>query len=86
MKYLYIHKMIWFLLIVSWTLFEAIIISIYYILYVLWNFKLPKNVWSSWHTYSEYAADTSSCPPKIDLKLTSDATILVTIKRRYKII
>lgn len=86
MKYLYIHKMIWFLLIVSWTSFEAIIISIYYILYVLWNFKPPKNVWSSWHTYSEYVVDTSFCPPKFDLKLSSDATILVTIKRRYEII
>lgn len=86
MKYLYIHKIIWVILVTGWTLFESTIICIYCILYILWNFKLPKNVWSSWHTYSEYVVDTSFCPPKIILKLTSDATILVTIKRRYKII
>lgn len=86
MKYLYIHKMIWFLLIVSWTSFEAIIISIYYILYVLWNFKLPKNVWSSWHTYSDLEVNNNYCLPKILPRLEIDKNIFKTIKRRYEII
>lgn len=86
MKYLCIHKIIWAILVMGWTLVESIIIYIGCILYILWNFKLPKNVWCICHTYSDYVVDTSSCPPKIDLKLNSDATVLVTIKRRYKII
>ena len=86
MKYLYIHKIIWAILVIGWTLIESAIICIGCILYVLWNFKLPKNAWSICHTYSDYVADTSTCPPKIGIKRTIDANILATIKRRYKII
>lgn len=86
MKYLYIHKIIWAILVIGWTLVESIIIYTFVLLYVLWNFKLPENVWSICHTYSDYVVDTSSSPSKIDEKIHSDVTILATIKRRYKII
>lgn len=86
MKYLCIHKIIWAMLVIGWTLIESTIICIGCILYILWNFKLPKNVWSICHTYSDYVVDTSSCPPEINEKNYSDATILATIKRRYKFI
>lgn len=85
MKYLCIHKIIWFLLIIFWTLFEFIIICIHYILYILWNFKFPKQLWEKWHTYSYLDIDNKQCPPSIVPKIKSDKTIFETIKRRYKI-
>ena len=49
MKYLQLHKLLWFLIVVAFTLFEGLIILIYWFLYVVWNFGFPKNLWSSFH-------------------------------------
>lgn len=73
-------------MVITWTLCEAIIIYITYILYVLWNLKTPRNLWSKWHTYSDLEINNNYCPPKISQKNESDKNILKTVKRRYEII
>ena len=74
MKYLGIHKLIWFLLLLSWLIVEIIFVSIVYILYIMWNFKLPKfNMWYYLHNdISEW-----------DEKFIEDYNPWQTFVRRY---
>lgn len=77
-----IHKLIWILLVISYTLIEAIIIyGVFYTAYVIWNFSLFKeNMWKLLHSYSEYEVnETTGDLEQIDIE---DNNILDTIKRR----
>ena len=49
MKYLGLHKLIWAVLVLVWLLVEMTFIGICYVIYIIWNFKLPKNFWFKWH-------------------------------------
>lgn len=75
MKYLGIHKLVWAILVVAFTLFEVALILIGIILYVLWNLQLPSNnVWKEFHTDDGFRTGAAF----------SDNNIWETIKRRYK--
>lgn len=79
MKYLCIHKVIWFVLVLTYTLFESLMIGLGYTLYVIWNFRIPRNsnIWKRFHT----------CDNRYDNHWDgneySDDNIVDTIIRRY---
>jgi hypothetical protein len=66
MKYLGIHKLLWFLFALFWTTVEIILIGIAYIAYIVWNFKFPKgNLWYNFHSYrSKWDEQRESAVPK----------------------
>lgn len=49
MKYLGIHKLLWFIIVVAYTLFEGLWFLIIWVVYVLWNFRFPRKLWSESH-------------------------------------
>lgn len=52
MKYLGIHKLLWFLLVLFWTTVEMIFVGMLYIAYIAWNLELPEgNLWYNIHIY-----------------------------------
>ena len=62
MKYLGLHKIIWAILVLVWLIVEMLMCGLIYILYVIWNFKLPHKLWLKLHSYRsswdwEYIAD-----------------------------
>lgn len=78
MKYLKLHKLIWFIIVLIFTLFEIIIICTYVFFYFVWNLKIPKHVWSEEHTREDPVDN------HFDGSIYSDHNIIDTIKRRYK--
>ena len=77
MKYLGIHKLLWFLFALFWTTVEIILIGIAYIAYIVWNFKFPKgNLWYNFHSYRS----------KWDGQWVQDHNPWQTIARRYNCI
>lgn len=42
MKNLAIHKLLWFIIVVVFTLFEGIVFLISWVIYIVWNFKYLK--------------------------------------------
>ena len=77
MKYLGIHKLIWFILVLIYTLIHAIIIGVAYIVYILWNFRLPKgNFWYN----------ANNVRSKWNGEYIKDYNIWQSIMRRYNII
>lgn len=81
MKYLMIHKLLWIVIVLLSVIFELLYCAVGYILYVLWNFKFPKdNLWETSHTYY----DTDKSPLSEDC-VTTDKNPWETIKRRYHI-
>lgn len=78
MKYLKIHKLIWMILVLIFTIFQGIFIYLALLIYVIWNFNFPRyNWWAFWIQYREI---DDYC--KIENK--SDRNFLETVKRRYK--
>lgn len=77
MKYLGIHKLIWAILVLIYTLWEAFLIFICCVLHVIWTLKFPKNVWKESHTATETEARLSGIA-------YSDNNMWETLKRRYK--
>lgn len=76
MKYLLLHKLLWFLLVLIWIIIELIFISILYILYFIWNLKLPEgNLWYDFHNKES----------DWDGELFEDYNPWQTLIRRYKI-
>lgn len=73
MKYLGLHKLLWYVIVVLWTLWEILIVLIIYIIYFIWNLKFPKYVWEE--THNRYA-----------IYPNENKTILQTLKRRFNII
>lgn len=50
MRYLALHKLLWFLIVVAFTLLEGMFILVFWVLYVVWNIKFPKNFWCSFNS------------------------------------
>lgn len=50
MKYLKIHKLLWFIIVVAFTLLEGAVIVLYYIIFLIWNFRYPKDLWAVFHS------------------------------------
>lgn len=49
MKYLRIHDLLFIILLIAYILIEIIFIGIVATIYVIWNFELPKTLWSDFH-------------------------------------
>ena len=58
------------------TLFEIVMICVAYVVYILWNFKIPSNLWEVTHT--------SSKSDELCGVVYSDSSPIETIKRRYE--
>lgn len=76
MKYLGLHKLIWFVILIVVTLFEMAMICVAYAVYILWSFKLPPNLWKIMHT--------SSNTDEMCGVVYEDKNPIETIKRRYE--
>lgn len=82
MKYLGLHKILWFILVTIYTLIEGFFILIYWLLYVIWNLRFPGEGWyDGFYTQSYYDVDLKKEFIKVPYK---DKNIFGTIKRRYK--
>ena len=55
MKYLGIHKLLWILILLSFLIVEIVFAGVSYILYVIWNFSLPRINW--WYNLHHYESD-----------------------------
>lgn len=76
MKYLGLHKILWALLVLVWLIIEILYFGFFYILYVIWNFKIPYNFWLKFHSgISSY-----------NYELFADRNPIQTFVRRYKFI
>ena len=81
MKYLGIHKLLWVVLVLIYTLFDILYITVFFIFRFIWCFSLDFNyLWKLLHT--------EDCP-EIDIEkqefyyeTREDKNILETIKRR----
>ena len=51
MKYLGLHYLLIVIILLAWLIVEMLICGLFYILYVIWNFKLPRNFWFKLHYY-----------------------------------
>lgn len=77
MKYLLLNKLLWFLLILIWVIVELIFVGIFYVLYFIWNLKLPKeNLWYDFHNKES----------NWDGESFKDNNPYQTLIRRYKIL
>lgn len=76
MKYLGLHKIIWFVVVVLFTLFEMMLLAVIYAIYLLWNLRLPPNLWIHAHT--------SSRTDELCGVMYKDKNPIETIKRRYE--
>ena len=75
MKYLGIHKLLWILILLSYLIVEIVFASVSYILYVIWNFSLPRINW--WYNLHHYESDW-------DGSWIEDYNPWQTLVRRYK--
>lgn len=76
MKYLRLHKLIWFVILIVFTLFEMAMICVAYAVYILWNFELPPNLWKITHTSTKF--------DELCGVIYEDKNPIETIKRRYE--
>ena len=82
MKYLGIHKLIWFILILIWTFIECLYWFIISIAYWLWCFKWN---WGDFTSFEVVDADQDSHEVyRIVHRNLYDNSIWDTIVRRYK--
>lgn len=51
MKYLGVHKLLVAIALLIQIIIEMLICGLFYILYVIWNFKIPHNFWLKFHYY-----------------------------------
>ena len=75
MKYLGIHKLLWILILLSFLIVEIVFAGVSYILYVIWNFSLPRINW--WYNLHHYESDW-------DGSWIEDYNPWQTLVRRYK--
>lgn len=78
MKYLMIHKLLWFIIVVAFTLLEATLIFVWAVISLIWHFKIPTALWSQFHSAEN---DFENMWGGYSYK---DKNILETIIRRYK--
>lgn len=76
MKYLGLHKILWAILVLVGLIIEILYFGSFYILYVIWNFKIPRNFWLEFHS------DRSPW----DYEPIADKNPVQTFVRRYKLI
>ena len=74
MKYLGLHKILWAILVLVWLIIEILYFGSFYILYVIWNFKIPRNFWLEFH----------SGRSSWDYESIVDKNPIQTFIRRYK--
>ena len=77
MKYLGIHKLLWFLMLLVYLVGEMAFAGVLYILYVIWNFRLPQVKW--WY-------NLHLCVSDWDGSLIEDYNPWQTLVRRYRIV
>lgn len=77
MKYLGIHKLLWILILLVYLIVEIMFAGVLYILYVTWNFHLPRVNW--WYNLHLYESDW-------DGSLIEDYNPWQTLVRRYRIV
>lgn len=53
MKYLHLHDLLFIVLTIAWLFIEIVSVGIMTIIYVVWNFKLPRHIWADFHHNSE---------------------------------
>ena len=75
MKYLRIHKLLWISILLSYLIVEIVFAGVSYILYVIWNFSLPRINW--WYNLHHYESDW-------DGSWIEDYNPWQTLVRRYK--
>ena len=75
MKYLGIHKLLWILILLSYLIVEIVFAGVSYILYVIWNFSLPRINW--WYNLHHYESDWNG-------SWIEDYNPWQTLVRRYK--
>lgn len=85
MKYLGIHKLLWLLIVIIYTLFDILITYFMYIIYIIWNFKIPKNWWREYHFQEKYTINKKHKRPLFKVERIIDDDIFITIKRRYNL-
>lgn len=76
MKYLGLHKLLWALLVLVVLIVEIFIIGSYYVLYVIWNFKIPHDFWLEFHSERS----------PWDYEPFADKNPAQTFVRRYKLV
>ena len=76
MKYLGIHKLLVAIILLIQIIIEMLICGLFYILYVIWNFKIPHNFWLKLHYYRS----------QWDEELITDRNPKQTFVRRFKMI
>ena len=76
MKYLGIHKLLVAIILLIQIIIEMLICGLFYILYVIWNFKIPHNFWLKLHYYRS----------QWDEELIADRNPKQTFVRRFKMV
>ena len=76
MKYLGIHKLLVAIILLIQIIIEMLICGLFYILYVIWNFKIPQNFWLKLHYYRS----------QWDEELIADRNPKQTFVRRFKMV
>lgn len=76
MKYLGIHKLLVAIILLIQIIIEMLICGLFYILYVIWNFKIPHNFWLKLHYYRS----------QWDGELIADKNPKQTFVRRFKMV
>lgn len=76
MKHLKLHIILWWLLVLLFTLCDLMLWIIIYMLYILWEFNIPKDFWAKLHQ-SSYSDERSGL-------VYRDKNIIETFKRRFR--
>lgn len=76
MKYLHLHNLLIAIILIAWLILEILFCGLLYVLYVIWNFKIPHDFWLYFHS------GISSW----NLEKYADRNPIQTFLRRYKLI
>lgn len=76
MKYLCLHNLLGVVILIAELIVEILFYGLVYILYIIWNFKIPRNFWLKLHSYRSLW----------NYKLIADKNPMQTFVRRYKYI
>lgn len=76
MKHLCLHKLLIAICLLIHLIVEMLICGLFYILYVIWYFKIPRNFWLEIH----------SGLSRWDYEYYADRNPIQTFVRRYKLI
>lgn len=81
MKYLGIHKLLWAVLVLIYTLFDILVVTVFFIFRFLWCFSLDFNYsWELFHTESCLEIDIEK--KEFYYETRKDKNILETLRRR----